>query len=187
MVLLFVEVRWKAGQLYVGTRLYVDAVVRFCAEHYQALDRQRTRSAVRLASTSAMLVASLVAAMLVLDTFIVLVSLSMLVITVTTLVFQLYKWWLPEHNDPDRYGAPDEPCLPGVVLVPMRHEEAVAGHTLERLTTLNHPDYLVMPIVDHPDDPGTAQIAHAKARDHPHRVVVCPYPEATPYTTSRSR
>ena len=24
----------------------------------------------------------------------------------TTLVFQLYKWWRPEHNDPHRYGTP---------------------------------------------------------------------------------
>jgi cellulose synthase/poly-beta-1,6-N-acetylglucosamine synthase-like glycosyltransferase len=61
----------------------------------------------------------------------------------------------------------------------MRHEEAVAGRTLDRLATLNHPDYWVMPIVDHPDDPGTARIAHGKAREYPGRVIVCPYPEDT--------
>jgi cellulose synthase/poly-beta-1,6-N-acetylglucosamine synthase-like glycosyltransferase len=37
-----------------------------------------------------------------------------------------------------------------------------------------------MPIVDHPDDPATARIAHAKAREHPHRVIVCRYPEDHP-------
>ncbi|GAA1873571.1 glycosyltransferase [Asanoa iriomotensis] len=116
---------------------------------------------------------------LLLDVSIVVVSLLMLAVTVTTLAFQLYKWWRPEHNDPQRYGSPDEPRLPGVILVPMRHEESVAGHTLERLATLDHPDYWVMPIVDHPDDPGTARIAHGKAREFPGRVLVCPYPEDT--------
>jgi cellulose synthase/poly-beta-1,6-N-acetylglucosamine synthase-like glycosyltransferase len=117
-----------------------------------------------------------------LDTSIVVASLFMLVVTVTTLAFQLYKWWQPEHHDePLQADArDDQPRLPGVILVPMRHEEAVAEHTLERLATLNHPNYWVMPIVDHPDDPATARIAHAKAREHPHRVIVCRYPEDHP-------
>jgi cellulose synthase/poly-beta-1,6-N-acetylglucosamine synthase-like glycosyltransferase len=122
---------------------------------------------------------ALAAAILFLDAFLVAVSLFMLAVAVTTLAFQLYKWWCPEHNDPDRYGEPDESRLPGVILVPMRHEEAVAGHTLERLANLNHPDYWVVPIVDHPDDPGTAAIARAKEREYPNRVVVCRYPEDT--------
>jgi glycosyltransferase XagB len=45
------------------------------------------------------------------------------------------------------------------------------------LAQLDHPDYWVVPIIDHPDDPGTAAIAHGKAREHPGRVLVCPYPE----------
>lgn len=121
-----------------------------------------------------------VLAVLHLDLFLVAVSLFMLTVATTTLVFQLYKWWRPEHSDPRRYGVPDEPRLPGVILVPMRHEEAVADRTLRRLAGLNHPDYRVMPIVDHPDDPGTAGIAHDVALRHPGRVIVCPYPEDTP-------
>jgi cellulose synthase/poly-beta-1,6-N-acetylglucosamine synthase-like glycosyltransferase len=113
------------------------------------------------------------------DFVILLVSVAMLAVTVTTLVFQLYKWWRPEHNDPERYGRPDAPRLPGAILVPMRHEEAVAGHTLERLATLDHPDYRVIPIVDYADDPGTAEIAEEAARRFPDRVIVCPYPEDT--------
>lgn len=109
--------------------------------------------------------------------FIALTALFMLVIAVTTLVFQLYKWWRPENNDPRRYGVPDEPRLPGVILVPMRHEELVAGETLERLANLNHPRYCVVPIIDHPDDPGTAKIAHAAAERFPERILVAPYPE----------
>lgn len=141
--------------------------------------RRPTGPAIRLTRAAATLlaIASLAAAFL--DPAIVVISLFMLVVAVTTLTFQLYKWWRPEHNDPDRYGHPDEPRLPGVILVPMRHEEAVAGHTLERLANLDHPDYWVVPIIDHPDDPGTAAIAHAKAAEYPGRVLVAPYPENT--------
>jgi hypothetical protein len=129
--------------------------------------------------TAAVVLAVAALAVALLDPFIVVVSLFMVVVAVTTLAFQLYKWWRPEHNDPNRYGEPDEPRLPGVILVPMRHEEAVAGHTLERLANLDHPDYRVVPIIDHPDDPTTATVAHSKAGEYPDRVLVAPYPEDT--------
>jgi cellulose synthase/poly-beta-1,6-N-acetylglucosamine synthase-like glycosyltransferase/putative flippase GtrA len=114
-----------------------------------------------------------------LDAFLVVVSVFMIVVASTTLVFQLYKWWRPEHNDPHRYGTPDPPQLPGAILVPMRDEEAVAGPTLRQLAALDHPRYWVVPIVDHGDDMVTARIAHAAARRNPERVLVCPYPEDT--------
>jgi cellulose synthase/poly-beta-1,6-N-acetylglucosamine synthase-like glycosyltransferase len=161
------------------TLLGVGAVINFYSDRHWSFARHRAHPVARLACVGGVVVAAVVAAVLFLDAFIVIVSLFMLVVTVTTLAFQLYKWWWPELNDPDRYGDPDAPSLPGVILVPMRHEEAVAGQTLDRLATLNHPDYWVMPIVDHPDDPGTARIAHAKARAYPDRVLVCPYPEDT--------
>jgi len=112
-----------------------------------------------------------------LDGLIAVTAVFMLAVTVTTLIFQLYKWWRPENNDPGRYGIPDQPRLPGVILVPMRHEEAVATETLKRLANLNHPRYCVVPIIDHPDDPGTAAIAHAAADRYPDRILVAPYPE----------
>ena len=112
-----------------------------------------------------------------LDWFLLATSGFMLLVATTTLSFQLYKWWRPEHNDARRYGEPDEPRLPGAILVPMRHEEAVAGQTLDRLAALSHPDYRVVVVVDHRDDPGTAAIANEKAREHPGRLLVCPYPE----------
>ncbi|WP_446218369.1 glycosyltransferase [Micromonospora sp. IBHARD004] len=146
---------------------------------HRGVHRRPAPLAWRVARAGAALAVLSLLAVLFLDVFLVTVSLFMLVVAVTTLAFQLYKWWLPEHNDPDRYGEPDEPRLPGVILVPMRHEEAVAGHTLERLANLDHPDYWVVPIVDHPDDPGTAAIAHAKAARYPGRVLVAPYPEDT--------
>lgn len=128
----------------------------------------------------AVLAATVALAVVFLDAFILLASVCMVVVASTTLTFQLYKWWRPEHNDPDRYGEPDLPRLPGAILVPMRHEEAVAGRTLDRLRQLDHPRYWVVPIVDHEDDMGTARIAHSVARKDPERVLVCPYPEDTP-------
>jgi glycosyltransferase XagB len=125
------------------------------------------------------LAAALLLAVVWLDAFLVLVSTLMIVVATTTLVFQLYKWWRPEHNDPHRYGTPGRPELPGAILVPMRDEAAVAGPTLRRLSNLDHPRYWVLPIVDHGDDMPTARIAHAAARRAPDRVLVCPYPEDT--------
>jgi glycosyltransferase XagB len=169
--------------------LAVGGVVNFCSDKYwsfSARSRPRPRHAADRTLTSRrlwrlILVAVLagLSAVLFTDGFIFVVSAFMILVAATTLAFQLYKWWRPEHNDPNRYGEPDAPRLPGVILVPMRHEEAVAGQTLERLAQLDHPDYWVVPIIDHPDDPGTAAIAHDKAREHPGRVLVCPYPEQT--------
>jgi cellulose synthase/poly-beta-1,6-N-acetylglucosamine synthase-like glycosyltransferase len=168
--------------------LVVAGVVNFCSDKYWSFSpdsSRRPRHVARpprvrrlLALTLAVLLSG-VLVVAVTDAFILIVSLFMMVVAATTLTFQLYKWWRPEHNDPHRYGEPDAPRLPGVILVPMRHEEAVAGQTLERLARLDHPDYWVVPIVDHPDDPGTAAIAHDKARKHPGKVLVCPYPKQT--------
>jgi glycosyltransferase XagB len=167
--------------------LVVGGVVNFCSDKYWSFSgrsRRRPHHAAGRTETSGRLwrlilgvVLAGFAVVLFTDAFILVVSVSMILVAATTLTFQLYKWWRPEHNDPNRYGEPDAPRLPGVILVPMRHEEAVAGQTLERLAQLDHPDYWVVPIIDHPDDPGTAAIAHGKAREHPGRVLVCPYPE----------
>lgn len=167
--------------------LVVGGVVNFCSDKYWSFSgrsRRRPHHAAGRTETSGRLwrlilgvVLAGFAVVLFTDAFILVVSVSMILVAATTLTFQLYKWWRPEHNDPHRYGEPDAPRLPGVILVPMRHEEAVAGQTLERLAQLDHPDYWVVPIIDHPDDPGTAAIAHGKAREHPGRVLVCPYPE----------
>ena len=169
--------------------LIVGAVVNFCSDKYWSFSsrsRPRARHAAgRLRSSRrvlGLLLAAVLAglsAVLFTNVFILVVSAFMILVAATTLTFQLYKWWRPEHNDPHRYGEPDAPRLPGVILVPMRHEEAVAGQTLERLATLDHPDYRVVPIIDHPDDPGTAAIAHDMARRYPGKVLICPYPEET--------
>jgi glycosyltransferase XagB len=165
--------------------LVAAAVVNFCSDKYWSFRRRPRHLSQRPGPARRVLALGLVTAPFVLlaavsvDALILVMSVLMLLLAATTLAFQLYKWWRPEHDDRQRYGQPDEPRLPGVILVPMRYEEAVAGHTLERLARLDHPDYWVVPIIDHPDDPGTAAIAHAKAREHPDKVLVCPYPEET--------
>ena len=170
--------------------LAAACVVNFYSDKYWSFRAARSRNrrprhAARRGPARRLLVVGLATApfallaALSLDWFLLATSSFMLVVATTTLAFQLYKWWRPEHNDAHRYGQPDEPRLPGVILVPMRHEEAVAGQTLDRLAGLNHPNYRVVAIVDHPDDPGTAAIANAKAREHPGRLLVCRYPEDT--------
>jgi cellulose synthase/poly-beta-1,6-N-acetylglucosamine synthase-like glycosyltransferase len=181
--------RWTGSSGAYWSLLVVGGVVNFCSDKYwsfSARSRRGPRHAADRAVTSRRLrrlllgvVLAGLAVVLLTDGFILVVSVFMILVAATTLAFQLYKWWRPEHNDPHRYGEPDAPRLPGVILVPMRHEEAVAGQTLERLARLDHPDYWVVPIIDHPDDPGTAAIAHDKAREHPGKVLVCPYPEET--------
>jgi cellulose synthase/poly-beta-1,6-N-acetylglucosamine synthase-like glycosyltransferase len=171
--------------------LGAGAVANFCLDRYWSFrpGRRPEHAVAGLARPAdprlvvggivATMAAAVVLAVLWLDAFLVAVSLSMVVVATTTLVFQLYKWWRPEHNDPRRYGTPGSPELPGAILVPMRDEEAVAGSTLRRLSNLDHPSYWVVPIVDHGDDMPTARIAHAAARQNPERVLVCPYPEET--------
>jgi cellulose synthase/poly-beta-1,6-N-acetylglucosamine synthase-like glycosyltransferase len=181
--------RWTGSSGAYWSLLVVGGVVNFCSDKYwsfAARSRRRPRHAAdrsvisrRLRRLTLGVVLAGLAVALFTDGFILVVSIFMILVATTSLTFQLYKWWRPEHNDPHRYGEPDAPRLPGVILVPMRHEEAVAGQTLERLARLDHPDYWVVPIIDHPDDPGTAAIAHEKAREHPGRVLVCPYPEDT--------
>lgn len=136
---------------------------------------RRTTAALALGA----LVVVLATAVTFLDVSIIVVSVLLLVVTVTTLAFQLRRWWRPEHNDADRYGRPDAPRLPGAILVPMRHEESVAAATLDRLAQLDHPEYVVVVVVDHRDDERTAAVADAKAAEHPGRVLVCEYPHHT--------
>jgi cellulose synthase/poly-beta-1,6-N-acetylglucosamine synthase-like glycosyltransferase len=172
--------------------LAAGAVVNFCSDRYWSFRREprpmaETRGLPRPADPRRVVLAlvavaagALVLALVQLDVMLVVVSVAMIVVASTTLLFQLYKWWRPEHNDPDRYGTPGEPELPGAILVPMRDEVPVAGPTLRRLANLDHPRYWVLPIVDHGDDMATARVAHAVARQDPERVLVCPYPEENP-------
>jgi cellulose synthase/poly-beta-1,6-N-acetylglucosamine synthase-like glycosyltransferase len=159
--------------------LAAGALLNFLTDRHWSFAHS-VRPAIRLLCVVGVTAAGVLAAVLFLDVFIVVISLFMLVVTVTTLAFQLYKWWRPEHDEIHRVAEPDIPRLPGVILVPMRHEEAVAARTLDRLANLNHPNYRVMPIVDHADDPETARIVHDKARQYPGRILVCAYPEDNP-------
>jgi glycosyltransferase XagB len=108
--------------------LVVGGVVNFYSDKYWSFSpdsSERPRHAARrprvglprtghrlLGLTLAAVLAGLLAARFT-DAFILVVSVFMILVAVTTLTFQLYKWWRPEHNDPHRYGEPDAPRLPG--------------------------------------------------------------------------
>ncbi len=170
-----VGVTWAYWALFL-----VSGVMNYLSDRHWSFEGRSTSRRGSAAARAGLGVVAVVAATLLwLDGAIIVLSVLMLVVTTTTLAFQLYKWWTPAHHEDGEPDRPSEPQLPGVVLVPMRHEEAVAEETLDRLANLHHPDYVVMPIVDHPDDPGTAAIAHAAAERYPGRVVVCRYPEDT--------
>ncbi|GAB2988327.1 glycosyltransferase [Nocardioides montaniterrae] len=104
----------------------------------------------------------------------VVVSLGLTVVASTTLWWMLHAWWgadvLEATGFPSRRRLTDRSFS---LLVPARHEEAVLGHTLDRLAELDHPAFEVLAIVGD-DDPGTEAVARAAADRHPGivRVVV---------------
>ncbi len=92
-----------------------------------------------------------------------------------SLTWALYAWRHPkgmERTTFVRDGAPAKP-LRFSILVPARHEEAVLGHTLDRLAQTEHPDVEIIAIIGH-DDPGTEAVARAAVQRHPDliRVVI---------------
>ena len=101
----------------------------------------------------------------------------MLLIAVTTISFQLYAWRTPEASSRDDELVPDPPQLRFAVFLAARHEAAVLGRTLARMSRLEHPNYTVYVIVDHRDDFETAAIAHDFERRFPGIIRVVEYPD----------
>jgi cellulose synthase/poly-beta-1,6-N-acetylglucosamine synthase-like glycosyltransferase len=98
-----------------------------------------------------------------LSTLFVLVSGTLTAIATATLWWMLHAWRTPiDMRRTEFERRPDSPQLSFSLLVPARHEEAVLGTTLDRLTRLAHPDYEVITIVGH-DDPGTERVAREAA------------------------
>ncbi len=103
---------------------------------------------------------------------ILVLSLVLTAVALATLWWMLHAWRTPDTMAATGFGAVDlEPALSFSLLVPARHEEAVLDATLERLATLDHPDYEVLAIVGH-DDPGTRAVAEGVAARHPGTVRV---------------
>lgn len=102
----------------------------------------------------------------------ILVSLVLTAISSTTLWWMLHAWRHTDALAATRFPRrPRPPRRSFSLLVPARHEEAVLGHTLDRLAELDHPDYEVVAIVGH-DDPATEEVARAAASRHPGTVRV---------------
>jgi cellulose synthase/poly-beta-1,6-N-acetylglucosamine synthase-like glycosyltransferase/putative flippase GtrA len=104
-------------------------------------------------------------------------GLLMLMIAVTTISFQLYAWRTPEASTRDDELVPDPPSLRFAVFLAARHEAAVLGATLARMSRLDHPDYTVYVVVDHRDDWETAAIAHDYERRFPGVIRAVEYPD----------
>ncbi|MEV8372112.1 glycosyltransferase family 2 protein [Kribbella sp. NPDC056861] len=104
----------------------------------------------------------------------VLVSLALTLVAFTTLAWMLHAWRTPEHLEATRFrrgGKSDAPLPRFTLLVPARHEEAVLGHTLDRLAASEYDDLEIIAIIGHDDD-GTEQVARGAAARHPDRVRV---------------
>jgi cellulose synthase/poly-beta-1,6-N-acetylglucosamine synthase-like glycosyltransferase len=104
-------------------------------------------------------------------------SLSMIAIGLTTLAFQLYAWRTPESSAEDAAIVPSSSQLRIAIFLAARREAAVLGSTLEQMTRLRHPDYLICVIIDHRDDPDTLAIAREYEQRHPDLVRVVAYPD----------
>lgn len=114
-------------------------------------------------------------------------SAFMLVVASTTLAFKVYRWSVPELNDPIDHTALSSPELPGAIFLAARREASVLGTTLDRMAQLDHPDYTVSVIVDSRDDPrhadpDTLAIAQQYAAAAPERVILVPYPDTDRHT-----
>lgn len=102
----------------------------------------------------------------------VLVSLVMTMVALTTLWWMLHAWRSTEALAATRFSSvPAPPRRRFSLLVPARHEEAVLGHTLDRLAASDHPDFEIIVIIGH-DDPGTEAVARAAEDRHPGLVRV---------------
>jgi cellulose synthase/poly-beta-1,6-N-acetylglucosamine synthase-like glycosyltransferase len=107
-----------------------------------------------------------------LPAILLLISATLTVVAAATVWWMLHAWRTPaDLQDTEFDRRPDAPRLSFSLLVPARHEEAVLGTTLDRLTQLAHPDFEVIAIVGH-DDPGTEQVARAAATRSGGRVKV---------------
>jgi cellulose synthase/poly-beta-1,6-N-acetylglucosamine synthase-like glycosyltransferase/putative flippase GtrA len=111
------------------------------------------------------------------DGSILLAALAMLLVSTTTLAFQLYGWRTPESGYVDKLIVPSEPSLRVAVFLAARKEATVLSSTLQRMANLDHPNYFVGVIVDHRDDPDTLAIARDFAERHPEVIRVLRYPD----------
>jgi glycosyltransferase XagB len=110
----------------------------------------------------------------------VFIAVTLTVISLATLWWQMHAWWLPDHNDRTRYpetrrrenlpGRPprslDEPQFSFSLIMPCREEEeAVMEATLQALLAQSHPHVEVIISVGH-DDEKTVEIANRLADRH---------------------
>jgi glycosyltransferase XagB len=98
--------------------------------------------------------------------------LALTAVATTSLVWTLHAWRTPASLEATGFVASaTEPRHSFSLIVPARHEEAVLGHTLERLASSQHPSFEVLAVVGD-DDPDTRAVAEETASRHPDRIRV---------------
>jgi glycosyltransferase XagB len=103
---------------------------------------------------------------LLLNGWLILLSLGLFTVSATTLWWMLHAW-----RSPDTLAATGfrrraaNACRSFSLLLPARHEQDVLGDTIDALARLDHPKYEVIVIIGH-DDPETEAVARRAASRH---------------------
>lgn len=93
-------------------------------------------------------------------------------VALATLWWMLHAWRTPDVMAATSFpGAAEQPAVTFSLIVPARHEQAVLGHTLDRLAQIDHPGFEVLAVIGH-DDPATMEVAQDAAARWPGRVRV---------------
>jgi cellulose synthase/poly-beta-1,6-N-acetylglucosamine synthase-like glycosyltransferase len=136
------------------------------------LGRHPGRAARRLISSAVRELGDLSPVELGLLALLALFVLALTAVATTSLVWTLHAWRTPASLEATGFAvAATEPHHSFSLIVPARHEEAVLGHTLERLAASRHPSFEVLAVVGD-DDPGTRAVAEETAARHPDRIRV---------------
>ncbi|MGN6090276.1 MAG: glycosyltransferase [Actinomycetales bacterium] len=93
------------------------------------------------------------------------------VVALSTVMWMVDSWRVPEAAAETAFPEPDSPRLSFSLLVPARHEERVLASTVNRLLLQDHPRFEVLVIVGD-DDEGTAAVARSLAEADPRVTVV---------------
>ncbi|MGN6523705.1 MAG: glycosyltransferase, partial [Actinomycetes bacterium] len=93
------------------------------------------------------------------------------VVALSTVMWMVDSWRVPEAAAETAFPEPDSPRLSFSLLVPARHEERVLASTVNRLLLQDHPRFEVLIIVGD-DDEGTAAVARSLAEADPRVTVV---------------
>ncbi len=98
-------------------------------------------------------------------------TLVLFIVAVSTLIWMVDSWRVPEAAAETAFPEPDRPRLTFSLLLPARHEVAVLAATVTRLLQQDHPQFEIVIIVGD-DDGATDAVARTLAEGDPRVSVV---------------